>query len=482
MVQTDTSGGLTKAHFPTTHTFSLSFKLLIFTILFVMFAEVLMFVPAIASFQRNYIESKIRTAGIVAHTLTTYPETALPRTIQADLLNRLDAYAVAVRSAGMKQLVAMADTPPTVTRSIDFDNQQAHGIVTEAIDTMLFGGDRTIRVTGNYDGEGEIEVVFSETHLRDELLHFAGRLLLVSFLISAFVGVLVFFSIQYLMVIPMRRLGKSIYKWSQEPEGDTYLVRYGGRTDEIGRAEFAASIMQQRIQELFKQQKRLVELGLAVSKINHDLRNLLASAQLISDRLTMIPDPSVQRFAPKLVSAIDRAINYCQSVLAYGKAQEAPPARRLLSLSRLATDVAEMTGLVHHASIEWVNAVPEDLEVDADSDQLFRVLLNLVRNAAQALEQCKDEAVVRRLTVAAERDGAKVIIRVSDTGPGLSEKARESLFKPFSGSVRTGGTGLGLAIVAELVKAHGGTICCVDGGPGATFVVEIPDRVALAAA
>ncbi|WP_036789411.1 sensor histidine kinase [Pleomorphomonas koreensis] len=481
MVQADTSGASVASPFAAKHTFNLSFKLLVFTVLFVMFAEVLLFVPAIANFQRNYIETKLSVAGIVAHTLTTYPETALPRIIQADLLNRLDAYAVAVRLSGMKQLVAMADTPPTVTRSIDFDRLEAHGMVTEAIDTMLFGGDRTIRVTGTYDGGGEIEVVFAETALRDELLHFAARLLIVSFLISAFVGVLVFFSIQYLMVIPMRRLGRAIYQWSQAPESDEHLVRYRGRTDEIGRAEFAVAAMQQRIQELFKQQKRLVELGLAVSKINHDLRNLLASAQLISDRLTAIPDPAVQRFAPKLVAAIDRAINYCQSVLAYGKAQEAPPARRLLSLSRLCTDVAEMTGLTQHASIEWVNAVPDDLEVDADSEQLFRVLLNLVRNAAQALEQCKDEPLVRRLTVAAERNGTVVIIRVSDTGPGLSEKARESLFKPFSGSVRTGGTGLGLAIVSELVKAHGGTISCPESGPGATFVVEIPDRQAMAA-
>ena len=129
-----------------------------------------------------------------------------------------------------------------------------------------------------------------------------------------------------------------------------------------------------------------------------------------------------------------------------------------------------------------MNAVPEDLEVDADSEQLFRVLLNLVRNAVQALEQSKDESLVRRLTVSAERQGGKVSIRISDTGPGLPEKARESLFKPFAGSVRSGGTGLGLAIVAELVKAHGGTISCVDGGPGATFVIEIPDRAILAAA
>ena len=117
MAQTDDPSGAAKPHFPTKRTFSLSFKLLIFTILFLMFAEVLLFVPAISSFQRSYIESKLRTAGIVAHTLMTYPETALRRTIQADLLNRLDAYAVAVRSAGMKQLVAMADAPTTATHS-----------------------------------------------------------------------------------------------------------------------------------------------------------------------------------------------------------------------------------------------------------------------------------------------------------------------------------------------------------------------------
>lgn len=476
MAQADDSANAAQPRFPTGHAVGLSLKLLIFTIIFVMAAEVLLFVPAIATFQSTFVESKLGTAEIVAHTLTTYPEAALPRTIQTDLLTRLDAYVVAVRRDGMKQMVAMADAPPTVTRTIDVGSLQPHAMVAEALDTLLFGGNRVVQVTGPYDGGGEIEVVFSERPLRSEMLHFAGRLFLVSLLISAFVGVLVFFSIQYLMVIPMKRLGRAVYRWGLDPEGSEHLIRHSGRTDEIGRAEFAVASMQQRIQELFKQQKRLVELGLAVSKINHDLRNLLASAQLISDRLTSIPDPAVQRFAPKLVAAIDRAINYCQSVLAYGKAQEAPPARRLLSLSRLAEDVAEMTGVALREDITFVNAVPEDLEVDADSEQLFRVLLNLARNSIQALEQNTDDALVRRLTVSGERQGRVVTISVADTGPGLPEKARETLFRPFSGSVRSGGTGLGLAIVAELVKAHGGTIALEGNGPGTTFVITIPDR------
>ena len=75
------------------------------------------------------------------------------------------------------------------------------------------------------------------------------------------------------------------------------------------------------------------------------------------------------------------------------------------------------------------------------------------------------------------RSGREVTIRVEDTGPGVPEKARASLFRAFQGSVRPGGTGLGLAIASELVRAHGGSIMLVDTDrPGATFAIVIPDR------
>ena len=69
-----------------------------------------------------------------------------------------------------------------------------------------------------------------------------------------------------------------------------------------------------------------------------------------------------------------------------------------------------------------------------------------------------------------------VVIEVSDTGPGFSEKARAHLFEAFQGSTRAGGTGLGLAIAAELVRAHGGEIRLVEGTIGATLRLTIPDR------
>src|SRR5690606_22028312 len=190
-------------------------------------------------------------------------------------------------------------------------------------------------------------------------------------------------------------------------------------------------------------------------------------------------DPNVQRFAPKLIAALDRAISYCQTTLAYGRARESEPSRRLLALSRLVDDVADSLGLMSHPIIEWENRVPADLEIDADPDQLFRVMINLCRNAIQAMDGDQGPSVVRRLRVYARRDGAVVTIRVEDTGPGLPEKARAHLFQPFQGTVSAGGAGLGLAISAELVRAHGGEINLLErSGPGTTFEVVIPDRQA----
>ena len=212
-----------------------------------------------------------------------------------------------------------------------------------------------------------------------------------------------------------------------------------------------------------QQKSRLAALGLAVSKINHDLRNLLAAAQLFSDRLTHSDDPVVQRFAPKLLQTLDRAIAFCQSTLSYGRAAEPPPARRMVLLAPIVTDTRELLGLGEsekpdgEVKIGWHEALEPDLHIDADPDQLSRVLLNLCRNAVQALEtQGAAEGSAGCLFVTGRRDKKAVIIDVADNGPGVPEKARQKLFEAFAGSTRPGGSGLGLAIAAELVRAHGG--------------------------
>ncbi len=198
----------------------------------------------------------------------------------------------------------------------------------------------------------------------------------------------------------------------------------------------------------------------------------------MSDRLADTEDPMVQRFAPKLIRTLSRAISYSESVMAYGRSQEAPPRPRRVLLHTIIADVQETLSPSSESSIEFENLVPEDFELNVDSEQLFRVLSNLCRNSVQAMErdQTTDVATVKRLTISAGRIGTTTIIGVEDTGPGLPQKARDNLFTAFRGSTRSDGTGLGLAIAQELVRAHGGTIELREDRPvGAHFEIRIPD-------
>ena len=262
-----------------------------------------------------------------------------------------------------------------------------------------------------------------------------------------------------------------------DPENPGRIIAESGRGDEIGTAETELAAMQRELASMLHQKNRLAALGLAVSKINHDLRNLLASAQLFSDQLSTLPDPKVQRFAPKLMRALERAIAFCQSTLSYGAAQEPPPERKTLQVGPLIEEVHEALGLGLDVPIRWIVAVERGLTVEADHDQLFRVLVNVARNAVQALETRGARDPARdQIRITGRREGSVVMIEVSDTGPGVPEKARAHMFQAFQGSTRSGGTGLGLAIAAELVRAHGGDIRLVPGTIGATFSITIPDR------
>jgi signal transduction histidine kinase len=287
----------------------------------------------------------------------------------------------------------------------------------------------------------------------------------------------VYLALHRLFVRPMRRITANMVAFREDPENPARIINASRRHDEIGIAERELAAMQRDIASMLHQKSHLASLGLAVSKINHDLRNLLTSAQLFSDRLSSLPDPRVQRFAPKLMRALERAIAFCESTLSYGRVQEPPADRRAVALESLVDEVRETVELTPDGPIRWITAVERGLHVDADPDQLFRVLVNLVRNAVQVIEgRAPNDPARDQIRVAGRREGAVVVIEVSDTGPGISDKARAHLFEAFQGSTRTGGTGLGLAIAAELVRAHGGEIRLVDGTIGATFRISVPDR------
>lgn len=456
----------------------LSTRLLILTILFVMIAEVLIFLPSVANFRLRWLEERLATAATVSLILSAEDSQELSKSVRDDVLMAIGAKAVAIREQGESRLLVMDDMPLSIDQQIDVRVVEPFKSIGMALYTLFAGGDQVVRVYGTVgDSDKVFELIIPDTGLRAAMLIYSRNVAFLSLLISLITATLVFYAINRFMIRPIRAMTRSMLSFREAPDDPNRIITPSGRGNELGVAETELAAMQSQLQKTLGEQKHLADLGLAVSKVNHDMRNILASAQLMSDRLAIVKDPSVQSFAPKLVRAIDRAVSYTEGVLAYGRTQEAPPSRRRLHLPTLVEEVHDILGLGNETAIEFINAVPPDFEVDADSDQMFRVLNNLCRNAVQAMSADEGDAVVRRLTVSAERTGTVARILVEDTGPGLPAKARENLFTAFRGSARSGGTGLGLAIASELVRAHGGTLELLESTGGKTvFAIAIPDR------
>jgi signal transduction histidine kinase len=457
----------------------LSGKLLLLTALFVMLAEVLIFVPSIANFRVNWLMDRLEAAQIASLAAKAAPNGALPEMLREELLKSASVRGVALKLNDQRLLILAENMPPEIDEHFDLRTDSVAKRIGDALHVFFAPAGRTIRVVGEPGMQAGdfIEIIMAEAPLRAAMLRFALNILGLSVVISLVTAALVYLTLHRLLVGPMRRLTESMVAFSGRPESTDRIIRPTGRSDEIGIAERELAIMQSELLTMLQQKNRLAALGLAVSKINHDLRNLLATAQLISDRLGTVKDPTVQRVTPRLIASLDRAIRLCADTLRYGQASEPAPERRSLLLRPLAEEIAADLGLSSSSPITLAIDVPEALEVNADPDQLYRILSNLVMNATQVLEAQKGGDAERRIRLLAGNTGRAVEIDVWDNGPGVPERARAHLFEAFQGSARTGGTGLGLAIVAELVEAHGGTIALIDGPPGTTFRVTIPQGI-----
>jgi signal transduction histidine kinase len=457
----------------------LSGKLLLLTALFVMIGEILVFVPTIANFRLAWLSDRLAAAHTAALVLDAAPDGMISDDLTRQLLDSVGAKAVAMKKGDSRQLLAFSDLPPQIDNEVDVRDISMMRSVIDAFGA-IFGGSRhdVMRVVGPAPRGGEfVEIVMDAYPLRRAMIEFSANILFVSLAIAAITGVFVYATLVWLFVRPMRRLTAHMVAFGEAPEDSGRIIEPSGRLDEIGVAERELAAMQRELAGTLQHKNRLASLGLAVSKINHDLRNLLAPAQLLSDRLAHLTDPSVNKLASKLMVTLDRAIAYCEQTLAYGRAQEPPPQRRKVDVAALLDELRDSLDLSANSAIRWVPSVERGLTVDADPDQLLRALINLVRNSKQALlARAPNDPERDQIRIIGRREGAVVVLQVADTGPGLPERARAHLFEPFQGGVRRGGTGLGLVIAAELVRAHGGEIRLLEGTLGATFRVVIPDR------
>lgn len=451
---------------------SLSGRFLILTAAFVLLAEVLIFVPSIARFREDYLQLRLEKAQIASLSLLTTDDNLSPE-LEAELLANAGVYNVVLRRDEVRQLVLSSPIPEPIHETFDLRTIGHLGLIQDALEVLADPHDRIIRVIGSPVEQGGtlIEVAMETAPLRQAMLQYSARVLTISALISVVTAAILFIAVRKLMVLPIRRVVQHMSVYAQAPEDARSVITPTANVHELREAEEALKSMQTQLTSALRQKERLAQLGSAVAKISHDLRNILTSAQLFADRIGDSADPVVARAAPKLVNSITRAVSLCETTLTFGKAEEPPPSLTRFSLRMLVDEVLEAE-LPEAGPISPVLDVPAGVMIRADREQIYRVLSNLLRNAKQAIEATSAPG---NIEIAGGEADVEWWIRVGDTGPGLPPKAREHLFTAFQGGARKGGSGLGLAIASELVRGHGGKLELLQSGENGTeFLIRLP--------
>lgn len=462
---------------------SLTTRLLFFTVLFVLLAETVVMIPSLANRRLDWFNDRIETAYLVSVALEGPRGRMITEEGAKMLFETAGIRGVTSKRGDVRALILAPEIDPHGSQQIylvDMNNISPLSLVSSAWATIFSDGNSLIQVTAKpmETSEDIMDIVVSQMDLRDDLRQYARNILILSLVISSMTAVLLFYVFNRMIVHPVRRLTRSMATFEADPDSATHIHVPSERDDEIGVAERSLSMMQQRINELLGERRRLAALGAGISKISHDLRNILASAQLMSDRLAKSDDPAVRKLSPRLISALDRAIALSRDTLSFGGMEARKLSHTPFPLRELVDEVLDDTASTHVAG---VNDCPGDLTVNADRAQLYRCLFNLARNAVEAMLPAHVDAAATNggtLSISAQDAEGMVSIAIADNGPGLPEHARADLFEPFKGSQKPGGSGLGLAIAAEIARAHGGELRLVKSdADGTVFEISLPGAV-----
>jgi len=455
---------------------TLSGRFLVLTTVFVMLAEVLIFVPSVARFREDYLLLRLERAQIAS--LALLANDMIDAELEKELLQTAGVYNVVLRRDEMRQLVLSSPIPSPIANTYDLRDAGALDLIRDALKCLVEPENRVIRVMGNpVQSAGLlIEVTMDTQPLRSAMIDYGLRVLALSAVISIVTAFLLFLAVRRFLVKPIKGVVGAMISYAEAPEDARRIIVPSAGVTELREAENALQTMQNQLTGSLRQKERLAQLGEAVAKVSHDLRNILTTAQLFTDRMEQSADPTVKRIVPKLINSISRAVNLCESTLAFGKAEEPPPALARVVISKLVNDVVESERLAAgDYDVSYAEDVPTGLVIRADAEQIHRVLSNLIRNARQAIINSGKPGEIAIRATESEKDW---IITVADTGPGLPPKAKEHLFQPFQGGASKGGHGLGLAIAAELVRGHGGRLDLKHSGPdGTEFTIRLPKAI-----
>jgi signal transduction histidine kinase len=461
----------------------LSARLLLFTAFVVTVAGLMILPPTLADYEKQWLLDRVRAGELASTIAESDPELRVSDPVAGQLFDQAGAVTVAVQVDGARRLVLPPKVPMQTPYLVDLRRQNPGSWLAAPYFTLTSPPGSMVRVMAEprYRKAEFVEVVLPDAPLKALLVGYFWRLAGMTIFVAGLAGLLVYLFLNIFLVRPMQRITRAMEQFRADPSDPEARIVVSTRRDEIGRAELELDRMQTDLLTALASKARLAALGEAVAKINHDLRNMLTSAQMASDRLAALGDPKVAQALPRLERALDRAITLASDVMAYGKSKEPAPVARPTPLRAALDSAAEDSGLTP-GGVALETVIDPREQVLADPDQLHRILTNLLRNAREAVEGAPDRGGKGRVFVELHRGDGLSILRLSDDGPGVPQRAQANLFQPFVGSVRRGGTGLGLAIARELAQGHGGDLVLVETGPGGSVfdlsLAGVPEPVA----
>jgi two-component system NtrC family sensor kinase len=249
------------------------------------------------------------------------------------------------------------------------------------------------------------------------------------------------------------------------------------REDEIGVLSKTLDDMKTKLKssyDLLLQSEKMALMGQIVAGIAHELNNpltiVIGNIQLMLMRERN--EKSVESLS-RIQDGAERASKIVKNLLTF--ARQETPERKLVSVNSIITKSIELRSYeLRVSNIEVSTELHEDLpETMADPHQLQQVFLNLIVNAEHAMIEAHSKGLLRITT---RRDEDKILVFLSDDGPGIPNENLHRIFEPFFTTKAVGkGTGLGLSICQGIIVEHGGTIEVESTvGRGTTFVIELP--------
>ena len=454
-------------------TFGLSMRILGLVVAAVMTAEILIFLPSIARFRVVYLEQLIESGTLAALALDATPDNMVTEEVKRALLNNARVDTVVLVEPNKPKRALMTIEPRPSMPSYNLKEEGSFTLIWDALAAMAHDGARYMRVGGESMRlpHAMVWIVVDELPMRIAMYSYATRILVLSIIIALFTAVLLYLALRWLVILPLQDLSAAMTSFRRAPEEPGAERPPTRRNDEIGVVDREFQNLQHELRASLRQKSRLAEVGAATNKINHDLRNMLSTARLLSDRLARSDDQRTRALAPTILNTIDRAARLASDAIEYVRDRPMPKIADI-DLADLVDEVGvalqeqgedSTPNIVRH----WINEVREERPLRADRDLLYRVFINLGRNAF--------EAGATTVTVRSQANAKYFRIDVADNGPGVPQAVANQIFRPFTTGGRAGGAGLGLAIARDLVRAHGGDISLTEtSAAGTTFQFTLP--------